>query len=167
MSCNPFSLFDAQIVKSVKKDGKTTAQNLANEAKRAQKLMIWTDCDREGENIGAEVADVCRKANRNIIVQRARFSAIIAQSVLPIQCAFSPLIQCIYAPRQIHHAAQHPVELDMAQSNAVQARIELDLRIGAAFTRLQTLNLQERFDALKEVISYGKSAYVAAERHQF
>ncbi|EMD37681.1 hypothetical protein CERSUDRAFT_50044 [Gelatoporia subvermispora B] len=135
MSCNPFSLFDAQIVKSVKKDGKTTAQNLANEAKRAQKLMIWTDCDREGENIGAEVADVCRKANRNIIVQRARFSAIIAQ--------------------QIHHAAQHPVELDMAQSNAVQARIELDLRIGAAFTRLQTLNLQERFDALKEVISYG------------
>lgn len=42
-------------------------------------LMIWTDCDREGENIGEEVASVCRKANRNITVRRARFSAIIAQ----------------------------------------------------------------------------------------
>jgi DNA topoisomerase-3 len=41
--------------------------------------MIWTDCDREGENIGAEIAKVCRKANPNIVVKRARFSAIIAQ----------------------------------------------------------------------------------------
>lgn len=40
--------------------------------------MIWTDCDREGEHIGSEVADVCRAANRRIIVERARFSALIA-----------------------------------------------------------------------------------------
>ena len=57
--------------------------------------------------------------------------------------------------RQIHNAAQHPVNLDMAQSNAVEARILLDLRIGAAFTRMQTLTLQARFQQLKEVISYG------------
>ena len=45
-------------------------------------LMIWTDCDREGEHIGSEMEAVCKRAKRNIQVKRARFSAIIAQCVL-------------------------------------------------------------------------------------
>lgn len=53
-------------------------RNLLNEARRADELMIWTDCDREGEHIGSEIANVCRKAKPNIRVTRARFSAIIA-----------------------------------------------------------------------------------------
>jgi DNA topoisomerase IA len=60
--------------------------------------------------------------------------------------------------RQIHRAAQHPVDLDMAQAHAVEARIFLDLRIGAAFTRMQTLTLQARlaqFREKREVVSYG------------
>jgi DNA topoisomerase III len=60
--------------------------------------------------------------------------------------------------RQIHRAARNPVELDMNQANAVEARIQLDLRIGAAFTRLQTLTLQPKFEDLKEkVLSFGES----------
>jgi reverse gyrase len=51
------------------------------EARRADRLMIWTDCDREGEHIGSEIASVCRRSNPRIIVKRARFSAIIARSV--------------------------------------------------------------------------------------
>lgn len=60
--------------------------------------------------------------------------------------------------RQIHHAAQHPVELDRAQADAVEARIILDLKVGSAFTRMQTLILQARFGQLaegKNVVSYG------------
>ena len=51
------------------------------EARTATHLMIWTDCDREGEFIGSMVAEVCRKANARIIVKRARFSAIIPACV--------------------------------------------------------------------------------------
>lgn len=39
---------------------------------------------------------------------------------------------------------------------AVEARSEIDLRVGAAFTRFQTLRLQKKFDGLQDgVISYG------------
>jgi len=59
--------------------------------------------------------------------------------------------------RQIHHAAQNPIELDMAQSDAVEARTLLDLRLGAAFTRMQSLALQASIGELDgTLISYGK-----------
>lgn len=67
---------------------------------------------------------------------------------------FTPMLDL----RQIHHAAQHPVELDRAQADAVEARIILDLKVGAAFTRMQTQILQARFGQLaegKNVVSYG------------
>jgi len=45
----------------------------------------------------------------------------------------------------------------MKQVEAVNVRIELDLRIGASFTRFQTLNFQKLFsDLSKKVISFGK-----------
>ncbi|KAJ9100565.1 hypothetical protein QFC21_003608 [Naganishia friedmannii] len=118
------------------KDLKQVERNLQQEARRADMLIIWTDCDREGEHIGSEIVNVCRQANRNIRVKRAKFSAIIAA--------------------QIHNACRNPVELDMRQADAVDVRISLDLRVGAAFTRLQTMGLQNRLPDLgQKVISYG------------
>jgi DNA topoisomerase III len=63
-------------------------------------------------------------------------------------------------PRHILQAAHHPVDLDYRQAAAVNARLELDLRIGAAFTRFQTLTLQNRIGEIGEerlIISYGGS----------
>jgi DNA topoisomerase-3 len=61
------------------------------------------------------------------------------------------------AIRHVLQAAQNPVDLDDRQANAVAARIELDLRIGAAFTRLQTLQLQSLGGPLDcRIISYGE-----------
>jgi DNA topoisomerase-3 len=58
---------------------------------------------------------------------------------------------------QIHQACREAGELDMQQADAVSARIDLDLRIGAAFTRLTTMTLQNRAPELaNSVISYGK-----------
>ena len=57
----------------------------------------------------------------------------------------------------IIQAAHNPVPLDERQVNAVSARIELDLRLGAIFTRFQTLTLQSLAgDLADRVISYGK-----------
>lgn len=46
----------------------------------------------------------------------------------------------------------------MRQADAVEARIQMDLRIGAAFTRMTTMGLQGRVAELaQQVISYGTS----------
>lgn len=61
---------------------------------------------------------------------------------------------------QIHLACRQAGELDMQQADAVSARMALDLRIGAAFTRLTTLTLQARVPELQSsMISYGKLAF--------
>jgi DNA topoisomerase-3 len=144
-------LFDAPVETQIPPDKKSIERNLQTESRRADTLMIWTDCDREGEHIGLEIVRVCRRVKPNIVVKRARFSAIIAQYA----AFFLTRSYLLIASRQIHHAAQHPVELDRAQADAVEARILLDLKVGAAFTRMQTLALQRQFAQLEGVLSYG------------
>lgn len=62
--------------------------------------------------------------------------------------------------RHVIQAARHPVDLDQRQVDAVAARIELDLRIGYAFTRFQTTNLQKLGGALEnKMLSYGDCFY--------
>jgi DNA topoisomerase-3 len=80
-SCDPFTLFDAPVKFTIASNSEDIEKNLISEARRSDMLMVWTDCDREGEHIGWEIARVCRGAKRNIEVKRARFSAIIAQYV--------------------------------------------------------------------------------------
>ena len=52
------------------------ADNIKFQASRCDMLFIWTDCDREGENIGAEIRDLARAANPRIEVTRAHFSNV-------------------------------------------------------------------------------------------
>lgn len=54
----------------------------------------------------------------------------------------------------IRRALANLIEPDEKQSAAVDVRSELDLRIGAAFTRFQTLRFQ-RVLAINGLISYG------------
>jgi DNA topoisomerase IA len=59
--------------------------------------------------------------------------------------------------RHILNAARNLVMLDEKQVNAVAARIELDLRIGYAFTRFLSNNLKSMGEPLASlVISYGR-----------
>lgn len=81
------------LIGSQENNAKGIERNLLQEARRAQMLMIWTDCDREGEHIGSEVASVCTRANPTIRIRRARFSAIIAKWVQ----------SCVDWQRKRHH----------------------------------------------------------------
>lgn len=139
-SCNPSVLFEAPTIETIDSDKKSIADNIRDQARGSKILFIWTDGDREGENIGAEVRAQAKKGNPNIEIKRAKFSNIERAHVI--------------------QAAQSPVNLDDRQVSAVAARIELDLRIGAAFTRLQTLQLQSISERLADqTLSYGSCQF--------
>ena len=102
----------------------------------AEILVLWLDCDREGEAIAEEVQEICCSANRRLKphVFRAKFSTVLQG--------------------EIRRALNNLGRLDMKQVDAVNARQEIDLRIGAAFTRFQTKRYQKKY-GLPSVISYG------------
>ncbi|XP_072931874.1 DNA topoisomerase 3-alpha [Epargyreus clarus] len=140
-SCNPLSLFEAQVFKHCPKDYEKIKQTLEREIRSCQGLIIWTDCDREGENIGYEIIEVCTAVKNNLAIYRAKFSEITSMSV----------------QRALRNLEQPNKNI----SDAVDVRQELDLRIGAAFTRLQTLRLQKVFPTklADKLLSYGSCQF--------
>ncbi|KAL3140647.1 hypothetical protein ABBQ32_005213 [Trebouxia sp. C0010 RCD-2024] len=141
-SCPPVDLYTAPVIKFVPEDKMDLKVNLEQQARQSDWLVLWLDCDREGENIAYEVIDVCLKVRPRLVVKRARFSALIA--------------------RDLHHAVNNLVAPNQDDAKAVDARQEIDLRIGSSFTRMQTLLLQSKFDWSSQgvqdeqpMISYG------------
>jgi DNA topoisomerase-3 len=53
-------------------------------------LILWLDCDREGENIAFEVLNVCRLANPRIEVFRAHFSAVTKVDIAKVM--YHPIV---------------------------------------------------------------------------
>jgi DNA topoisomerase-3 len=148
--CQPSDLFYAPITKQIKKDCLNIKKTLIDEIKQCNTLLLWLDCDLEGENIAYEVIQVCLESNPRIDIYRARFSALITRDIL--------------------RTLQHPDRPNPHFNDAVEARQEIDLRLGAAFTRFQTKRLQNRYDNLgNSVISYGPCQFptlgFVVERH--
>ncbi len=134
-ACSPQDLFDAPVKKEVRKDIENLKKQLIQEARKCSILLLWLDCDLEGENIAFEVIQVCKEGNPNLDIYRARFSALIERDIL--------------------RTMRVPDRPNPHMNDAVNTRQEIDLRIGAAFTRFQTLRLQKKFADMKKVISYG------------
>ncbi|KAG9391189.1 DNA topoisomerase 3 alpha [Carpediemonas membranifera] len=133
---DPAVLFTCPVTKHITKDAAKIARQIEKEARRADHLVLWTDCDREGENIGAEIADTAGRANPRIDVHRARFNAVTGYDVT--------------------RALDNLDKLDTALAAAADVRSELDLRIGAAFTRHLTLSARRHMGmSAPKLLSYG------------
>ena len=112
---------------------------LSSEARGCDYIVLWLDCDKEGENICFEVLDSVSGAMKRLdrkTVFRAKFSSITDKDIVA--------------------AMNNLGEPDENQSRSVDARQELDLRIGCAFTRFQTRFFQGKYGDLdSSLISYG------------
>lgn len=139
----PHELFSCPIEKNVLENMHGVAENIKCEAAHAKVLIIWTDCDREGENIGYQIVRQAKIGNPNIHVFRAFFSEISEPS-------------CFKALREVGRQNE-PL------SDAAECRQQLDLRIGIAFTRWQNGHVKRNFKKVFEIernqhhkcISYG------------
>eukprot|EP00045_Choanoeca_perplexa_P016767 m.230644 g.230644 ORF g.230644 m.230644 type:complete len:1080 (+) comp17354_c0_seq4:65-3304(+) len=144
--CDPGALFSAPVKHMINDkpddDNCTKVKKvLQRYAKTSDLLIIATDNDREGENIGFEIIEVCKAVNRRLQTKRMKFSAV--------------------TNTEINRSLRTLVEPDKRTSDACVTRQQLDLRIGAIFTRFQTMRLQAMYPSKfgKEVrrkpISYG------------
>nr|XP_004574244.1 DNA topoisomerase 3-beta-1 isoform X2 [Maylandia zebra] len=109
------------------------------EARGSDCVVLWLDCDKEGENICFEVLDaiqpVMNKGSARS-VYRAKFSSI--------------------TDTDIWNAMNRLGEPNHNEALSVDARQELDLRIGCAFTRFQTKYFQGKYGNLdSSLISFG------------
>jgi DNA topoisomerase III len=90
-------------------------QNLKLYSRDIDKLILWLDCDREGEAIAYDIIDVIQANKPQVDIWRAKFSAVTRDEVTK--------------------AMDTLVRPDKALADAVRVRQEVDLRIGASFTR--------------------------------
>ncbi len=113
----PRSLIDARTIKVPTE--KRIVALLQKLARHADRVTIATDFDTEGELIGKEAFELVRAVNRNVKIDRARFSAI--------------------TPQEIKTAFANTTDLDFALASAGEARQSIDLMWGASLTRFISL----------------------------
>jgi DNA topoisomerase I len=111
----PSELIDAEILKSVSEKG--VANAVKSLAKKADRVVIATDYDREGELIGVEALSLAFEANPRLMdhVERARFSAL--------------------TKGEVTRAFDNLVEVSKELADAGEARQDIDLIWGATLTR--------------------------------
>ena len=111
----PRELIDAEILKSVSEKG--VADAVRSLSKKADRVVIATDFDREGELIGVEALSLVFEANPKLVdhVERARFSAL--------------------TPGEVGRAFDELVEVSRDLAEAGEARQDIDLIWGATLTR--------------------------------
>ncbi|MGP6220426.1 DNA topoisomerase I [Caldiplasma sukawensis] len=107
-------IVESNIVVKIK--NKTAYESLREMGKKAKRIVVATDYDREGELIGTEALEIIKKESGfNGEILRAKFSALTA--------------------REIKEAFSNFINVDYNLSDSAAAREEIDLYWGVALTR--------------------------------
>ncbi|WP_380677164.1 DNA topoisomerase I [Salinigranum sp. GCM10025319] len=117
----PVELIDAEVEKRPTQENIVRA--LRRLARKAGRVVIATDYDREGELIGKEAYELVREVNEEVPVERVRFSSI--------------------TDREVTEAFADPDDLDFDLAAAGEARQIIDLVWGAALTRFLSLSARQ------------------------
>jgi DNA topoisomerase-3 len=139
-SIDPLELYDVDTVKvETPTKGGSLIKHLQHEANSCTYLVLWLDCDREGENICFEVIETVKPLLRKTQYQqiyRAKFSSLTSQDL-------RKAMENLGTPNQ-------------NEALSVDARQILDLKVGVSFTRFQTRFFQGKYGNLdSKLISYG------------
>jgi DNA topoisomerase IA len=124
---DPLSLFSAPTKRAV--CAGPIAQHLSRTARDCDVLVCCTDGDREGEHIAVEIAAITLPQLRTGRTPRAYRALFSGLGPVELRAAFARL-----------------GGLDRQQAAAVDCRQEVDLKVGTALTRLQTLFVAPRWD---------------------
>jgi reverse gyrase len=137
---DPKDLFKEETVQ--KPTSKGTCKHIQTIGKDINVLLLWLDCDREGENICFEVIDNLKSSlpfPRENYIFRAKFSSL--------------------ADKDIIHAYENIMNKpNENEASSVDARQIIDLKIGVAFSVFQTLKLTEKYPMIQNItktVSYG------------
>ena len=103
-------------------------------AYKAEEVYLALDADVEGEAIAYETALAVRLVNRRAKIYRVRFNAVTY--------------------KDIRAAFQKPTRLDLKQVEKVFTRMQIDLTLGAVFTRFLTLTVKNSLERGR-FLSYG------------
>ncbi|ELZ00154.1 DNA topoisomerase I [Natrialba asiatica] len=114
----PVELIDASVEKTATKENIVATLRILS--RKATRVTIATDYDREGELIGKEAYDIVHEVDDEVPIRRVRFSSI--------------------TETEVTDAFDEPDELDFDLAAAGEARQIIDLVWGAALTRFLSLS---------------------------
>ncbi|CAD7922143.1 unnamed protein product [Amoebophrya sp. A25] len=154
----PEWMFAAEVSKEIEEGSRKmrVPEHLSELASECEYLALWLDCDREGENICYEVISIVREhfpTDQNIY--RAHFSAITEPEI-----------------KRAYGDLQRP---NKYMAMAVDARQELDLKVGISFSTLLKWNFLEaaraKFPRMDlKMLTYGPcqtpTLWFCVERHR-
>ncbi len=129
----PGELFNRQPLLVVREGAEPYVHALRELAKSATEVYLALDADVEGEAIAYEAALVVRQVNERAAIRRVKFNAV--------------------TQRDIVTAFQNPGEINYRHVEKVFTRMQIDLTLGAVFTRFFTLTARHLLRG--RVLSYG------------